>query len=145
MHSSWLLLRHTFILSPRGRILDFSICLFNSHPISGGYSVGVPPLPIPNREVKPNCADGTAMQCGRVGIRLFSSQSPFREPSQKGLFGCEKVKGLHGSVRCVLILFHLVSSTHRDAGNLFFTRRIECSAPTIFLVAVKSYNLKDAH
>jgi hypothetical protein len=28
--------------------------------ISGGYSVRDPPLPIPNREVKPYCADGTA-------------------------------------------------------------------------------------
>ena len=27
---------------------------------SGGYSVGDPPLPIPNREVKPYSADGTA-------------------------------------------------------------------------------------
>ena len=35
----------------------------------GGYCCGVPPLPIPNREVKPACADGTAMQCGRVGRR----------------------------------------------------------------------------
>ena len=26
----------------------------------GGYGGGVPPLPIPNREVKPVCADGTA-------------------------------------------------------------------------------------
>ena len=26
----------------------------------GGYSRGVPPLPIPNREVKPVRADGTA-------------------------------------------------------------------------------------
>ena len=26
----------------------------------GGFSVGVPPLTIPNREVKPYCADGTA-------------------------------------------------------------------------------------
>jgi hypothetical protein len=26
----------------------------------GGYSVRVPPLPIPNREVKPDNADGTA-------------------------------------------------------------------------------------
>ena len=25
------------------------------------------PLPIPNREVKPERADGTAMKCGRVG------------------------------------------------------------------------------
>ena len=38
---------------------------------SGGYCVGVPPLSIPNREVKPVCADGTAMQCGRVGGRLL--------------------------------------------------------------------------
>ena len=47
-----------------------------STPYLGGYSGGVPPLPIPNREVKPACADGTAMQCGRVGSRLFSSESP---------------------------------------------------------------------
>ena len=40
---------------------------------SGGYCGGVPPLPIPNREVKPTCADGTAMQCGRVGSRLLSA------------------------------------------------------------------------
>ena len=39
--------------------------------ISGGYCTGAPPLPIPNREVKPGCADGTALQCGRVGGRLF--------------------------------------------------------------------------
>ena len=43
-----------------------------SNRISGGYCGGVPPLPIPNREVKPTCADGTAMQCGRVGSRLLS-------------------------------------------------------------------------
>ena len=34
-------------------------------------SVGDPPLPIPNREVKPNSADGTAFSCGRVGHRHF--------------------------------------------------------------------------
>ena len=44
---------------------------------SGGYCSGVPPLPIPNREVKPACADGTAMQCGRVGGRhLYTERSP---------------------------------------------------------------------
>ena len=41
---------------------------------SGGYCGRVPPLPIPNREVKPACADGTAMQCGRVGSRLLSNR-----------------------------------------------------------------------
>ena len=44
-------------------------------PIQGGYSGGVPPLPIPNREVKPACADGTAQQCGRAGSRPFYTRS----------------------------------------------------------------------
>ena len=51
-------------------------------PILGGDSGRVPPLPIPNREVKPACADGTAMQCGRVGNRLFS----FNRESLEGIF-----------------------------------------------------------
>ena len=37
--------------------------------IYGGYCGGVTPLPIPNREVKPAYADGTAMKCGSVGSR----------------------------------------------------------------------------
>ena len=44
-------------------ILPFTVCFVifaNSQPYSGGYSTGVPPLPIPNREVKPCNADGTA-------------------------------------------------------------------------------------
>jgi hypothetical protein len=38
--------------------------------VLGGFSAGVPPLPIPNREVKPCCADGTGFS-GRVGRRRF--------------------------------------------------------------------------
>ena len=38
---------------------EFAFALHMS-PYSGGYSGGVPPLPIPNREVKPARADGTA-------------------------------------------------------------------------------------
>ena len=41
---------------------------------SGDYSTKVPPLPIPNREVKLRHADGTA-DCGRVGSCRFS-QNP---------------------------------------------------------------------
>ena len=73
-----------------------------STPLSGGYSDGVPPLPIPNREVKPARADGTAMQCGRVGSRLF-----FREASRiaisLGLFslGERQVNFLKGTERGV--------------------------------------------
>ena len=40
----------------------------------GGYSSEVPPLPIPNREVKLTNADGTAYLGGRVGSRLFKEQ-----------------------------------------------------------------------
>ena len=39
----------------------------------GGNSGRVPPLPIPNREVKPARADGTALCCGRVGRRLLKA------------------------------------------------------------------------
>ena len=41
---------------------------------SGGYSVGVPPLPIPNREVKPYCADGTAF-VGEEVAAVFQERS----------------------------------------------------------------------
>ena len=50
-------------------------------------SVGDPPLPIPNREVKPNSADGTANICGRVGHRHFFSRE-FQEIGT--LFFCYK-------------------------------------------------------
>ena len=52
----------------------------------GGYCAGVPPLPIPNREVKPGCADGTAMQCGRVGGRLLFSDEDLAETISAGSF-----------------------------------------------------------
>ena len=70
--------------------------------MSGGYCGGVPPLPIPNREVKPACADGTAMQCGRVGGRLLShTGEPRRQVSGALLFSsggmkAERGKGLIG-------------------------------------------------
>ena len=38
----------------------------------GDYSGGVSPLPIPNREVKPVSADGTALCGGRVGRCPFA-------------------------------------------------------------------------
>ena len=53
---------------------------------SGGYCSGVPPLPIPNREVKPACADGTAMHCGRVGGRPLYSEVPVHNHVSRGLF-----------------------------------------------------------
>ena len=38
----------------------FSLRKHHVNPYLGDYSIGVPPLPIPNREVKPGHADGTA-------------------------------------------------------------------------------------
>ena len=52
----------------------FACVQIRHNPLSGGYCGEVPPLPIPNREVKLTCADGTAMQCGRVGSRLLLSR-----------------------------------------------------------------------
>ena len=61
---------------------------------TGGYSRGDPPLPIPNREVKPANADGTALRRGRVGSRrLISGEAakdtcPWRLPLFFFLFAC---------------------------------------------------------
>ena len=54
--------------------IQFACVQIRHTPLSGGYCGEVPPLPIPNREVKLTCADGTAMQCGRVGSRLLLSK-----------------------------------------------------------------------
>ena len=52
---------------------------------SGSYSVGVPPLPIPNRAVKPARADGTAYKRESRSLPLFlSSQCPVRQISRAG-------------------------------------------------------------
>ena len=40
---------------------DFGLQTSDFKRSSGDYSGGVPPLPIPNREVKPASADGTAL------------------------------------------------------------------------------------
>ena len=65
----------------------FACVQIRHNPLSGGYCGEVPPLPVPNREVKLTCADGTAMQCGRVGRRLLSMKSlRFRKISEAFLF-----------------------------------------------------------
>ena len=48
-------------------VCDSHLLFEGRRKLSGGYSGGVPPLPIPNREVKPAIADGTAPPGGRVG------------------------------------------------------------------------------
>ena len=72
--------------------------------ISGGYCGGVPPLPIPNREVKPTCADGTAMQCGRVGSRLLLQSSALKTEMFSGLFCLEKILIMFGGNRYFVLI-----------------------------------------
>ena len=48
-----------------GDTVQFTVTMvYACQTYSGGYSSGVPPLPIPNREVKPGRADGTAHKVG---------------------------------------------------------------------------------
>ena len=54
-----------------GHFTFFSSCL----PYSGDYSTGVPPLPIPNREVKP-VTPMVLRNSGRVGSRRFQKKPP---------------------------------------------------------------------
>ena len=77
----------------------------------GGYSVGVPPLPIPNREVKPVRADGTAYS-GRVGSRrpfrlsaALEKASPQRHSlfTQVYLFGLLSYWDFSGNCYCVVL------------------------------------------
>ena len=97
--------------------------------LSGGYCSGVPPLPIPNREVKPACADGTAMQCGRVGGRHFY-RSPWRVISGASVvfvvtsslpsaldFGYEQM------IRYAGILLDIADGTKRDFDELIMEQR----------------------
>ena len=80
------MLNFSFLISHLS-LFTFACVQIRHTPLSGGYCGGVPPLPIPNREVKPTCADGTAMQCGRVGRRLLSMKSlRFRKISEAFLF-----------------------------------------------------------
>ncbi len=41
---------------------DITVTHVAPAPLPGGYSVGVPPDPIPNSAVKPACANGTIAQ-----------------------------------------------------------------------------------
>ena len=71
----WMVLKVVIQHSTINITYTFACVQIRHNPLSGGYCGEVPPLPIPNREVKLTCADGTAMQCGRVGSRLLLSRA----------------------------------------------------------------------
>ena len=73
--SVWMVLKVVIQQSTFNITYTFACVQIRRNPLSGGYCGEVPPLPIPNREVKLTCADGTAMQCGRVGSRLLLSRA----------------------------------------------------------------------
>ena len=79
-----------------------------SHTQSGGYGGGVPPLPIPNREVKPARADGTAHECGRVGCRPLQTSRPPAELSAGGRFFCAPAMALNQHVTSDFILLRFI-------------------------------------
>ena len=71
----------------------------------GGYSSEVPPLPIPNREVKLTNADGTAYLGGRVGSRLFKEQANRFAPflfAYSTISFAQDLNWLFGCTRCTI-------------------------------------------
>ena len=113
-----------------------SLCCFacvqiRHTPLSGGYCGGVPPLPIPNREVKLTCADGTAMQCGRVGRRLLSMKSlRFRKISEAFLFFFIGFHGWIGRQSCLsdysrisADIWPLANGSRQKWAPIFLSRR----------------------
>ena len=108
----------SFLISHQS-LFTFACVQIRHNPLSGGYCGGVPPLPIPNREVKPTCADGTAMQCGRVGRRLLSMKSlRFRKISEAFLFIFPRIFFFSAGVFFIVLL-------HRDFSSSDFTDESE--------------------
>ena len=85
----WMVLKVVIQQSTFNITYTFACVQIRHTPLSGGYCGEVPPLPIPNREVKLTCADGTAMQCGRLGSRLLSiSEASITKVVGAFLFSC---------------------------------------------------------
>ena len=106
--------------------IQFACVQIRHTPLSGGYCGEVPPLPIPNREVKLTCADGTAMQCGRVGSRLLLSRaSDFERFLRLFCFSTAFSSALsfsHRFHRCtqIFLLLYLFPTDFTDAHKFLF-------------------------
>ena len=89
---------------------------------SGGYSCGAPPLPIPNREVKPARADGTAPQSGRVGRRRLREGLLAGFPAGRFLFFCAS------SVYLSMInTFHIIMVLISEKNDNFVLTKTICN------------------
>ena len=84
-------------------------------------SVGDPPLPIPNREVKPDSADGTANVCGRVGHRHFFQERALANAKARFfLYICQLLIPIVEAVPMVLKCLWESSSLRHSFGELKF-------------------------
>ena len=92
------------------------LCVTSGQPHFGWLLRRCSPLPISNREVKPACADGTAMQCGRVGSCPFF-QEAFGRISFQRLF-CVLWKWNTKNIVVYLLLFAKPFLSIRNKGLL---------------------------
>ena len=94
--------------SPKSSVWrEVESCCDLSSDIRGGFSRGVPPLPIPNRAVKPARADGTDTPVGRVGRRRTSGSPDVIR--RRGSFLCVRGARLGRARRDAV---RLTSGTH---------------------------------
>ena len=61
------------------------------------------PLPIPNREVKPIYADGTAMICGRIGSRHYQNGQVTPPKACPVAFGYKKKEKYDGEEVLIVV------------------------------------------
>ena len=45
----------------------------------------------------------------------------------------------------LFLLLHLIRRSHRNASHFFFAACVERSTPTVFLIAIKTYDLEITH
>ena len=89
------------------------------NPLSGGYCGEVPPLPIPNREVKLTCADGTAWK--QKSLRNLSKSEAL-----------DKRRRLSTLPHCIAVPSAQVSIT--NCPNTFFRKFIISTVCTVWMV-----------
>ena len=84
-------------------------CLF-----SGDYSIGETPVPIPNTEVKPYCADGTALETGWESRSLPGIIHKTLELTFRGLvfYRCKKMNLV---VTCSIISLNWLKGIEKNA------------------------------
>lgn len=93
----------------------------------GWYGTGDPPLPIPNREVKPCRADGTGVTPGRVGRRPLLYR-PFRNCGRAFSFLCRfQSVGDLPTYDCRTCALPRMGTDRKGSGYIFWERILTSS------------------